>query len=357
MSDFWRGKKVFLTGHTGFKGAWLTLLLNHWGAKVYGYALPAEEMSLFRMLNLSRLIEGERLADIGDHAALQAFYIAAAPDVTIHMAAQALVLPSYANPVETFRVNALGTATLLDVIRLAKLPQTVIIVTTDKVYENLETGRSYGETDRLGGSDPYSASKACAEIVAQSFRRSFCGDPRDGVVVKTARAGNVIGAGDWSAHRLVPDLMRAISLGRDLVIRHPESVRPWQHVLEPLAGYVRLAERTVTDPCMVCDDSFNFGPSRESCWPTGKIVARLTELWGQNVERREKGREENVPHEAKLLHLDSSRARDVLEWTPRWDIERTLSATVAGYKAVTELAPDAACAALVGQIEDYFQNS
>jgi CDP-glucose 4,6-dehydratase len=357
MSEFWSGKKVLLTGHTGFKGAWLTLMLAHWGAKIYGYALPPKEPSLYSSLELSRCLEGEQFADIADRASLEYFYRATTPDITIHMAAQALVLPAYDNPVETFRVNVLGTATLLDVLRGVGLPQTVIVVTTDKVYENLETGRAYTETDPLGAGDPYSASKACAELVTTSFRHSFWHDPASPIVVKTARAGNVIGAGDYSAHRLIPDVMRAIAQGTELVVRHPESVRPWQHVLEPLAGYLMLAEQTTINHGNVRPNSFNFGSVRENCWPVEKLVRRVIELWDEKPKQLDKGRNEPQPPEATLLYLDSSRAQDVLGWTPRWDIEETLAATIVGYKALHALSPQQARAVLTSQIEDYFQKS
>jgi CDP-glucose 4,6-dehydratase len=273
------------------------------------------------------------------------------------MAAQALVLPSYADPVETFRVNVLGTAVLLDVVRAEGLPQTVIVVTSDKVYKNLETGHSYVEADTLGGNDPYSASKGCAELVAHSFRQSFFANPETGVTIKTARAGNVIGAGDWSAHRLVPDIVRALALGHEFALRHPAAVRPWQYVLEPLSGYLLLAEKTATASQKVRYDSFNFGPDVESCRPTGEILERLTALWGQKPVVHAGPSDPFRPHEAHLLHLNSSRAQEVLGWKPRWDLDRALAETVAGYKAVLESSLEQARTTLIHQIADYFQKS
>jgi CDP-glucose 4,6-dehydratase len=356
MSEFWSGKKVLITGHTGFKGAWLTLLLNRRGAKLYGYALPAETQSLYRALNLSRFLDNEKLADIADRKTLEDFYHATSPDITIHMAAQALVLPSYADPLETFRVNILGTTTLLDIICKSQRPQTVISVTSDKVYENNETGQSYVETDSLGGKDPYSASKACAELVTASFRKSFCADPADGVKIKSARAGNVIGAGDWSPHRLIPDAIKAIHARQVLILRHPAAVRPWQHVLEPLSGYLLLAEKTVMAPQTVTEDSFNFGPDRSSCLPTGEIIERLSVLY-PGLFWRPAANTEPQPQEAKLLHLDSTRARTRLGWKPRWGIDQTLTMTAAGYQALHDLPAEQACQTLVGQIDTYFQKS
>lgn len=350
MSDFWLGKKVLLTGHTGFKGAWLTLLLGQLGAKVYGYALPAEEPSLFNSLKLSELLAGEQLSDIADKAKFEKFYRTVAPEITIHMAAQALVLPSYEDPLETYRVNVLGTATVLDVVRAMGLPQTVIVVTSDKVYENQERGNFFVETDRLGGDDPYSSSKACAEFVARSFHRSFFKNS-DKVICATARAGNVVGAGDWSRYRLVPDLMRGLFFDEEIIVRHPEAVRPWQHVLEPLWGYLRLVETAARKPEDVRGKSFNFGPDRGNVSSVGSIIDRIFGLFGKKIAFENGGVES--PHEATLLHLDSTFARNVLGWKPFWGIDKTLSATVEGYKAVFEASPENARQTLIGQIQEY----
>ncbi|MDR3560913.1 MAG: CDP-glucose 4,6-dehydratase [Negativicutes bacterium] len=355
MRAFWAGKKVLLTGHTGFKGAWLTLALHHFGAKVYGYALAAEDPSLYRSLSLQDCLAGEKIANINDRAAFDAFYRATAPDITIHMAAQALVLASYADPIETFQTNVVGTAVILDVVRSVGLPQTVVIVTSDKVYRNHESGQSYAETDMLGGFDPYSASKSCAELVTDSFRHSFLVSRPD-IIVKSARAGNVIGAGDWSENRLVPDIMRALATNSgEIIIRHPESVRPWQHVLEPLSGYLRLAECAAIAPQQVPKDSFNFGPERESCRPVGEIVDRIATLSGRRLTML--GAEAAAVPEANLLHLDSSRAQGELGWHPRWNLSEALSATVAGYQALNDLPVAQAKGALTAQIDAYFQKS
>ncbi|MDE2029888.1 MAG: CDP-glucose 4,6-dehydratase, partial [Alphaproteobacteria bacterium] len=294
-------------------------------------------------------------ADIADRVSLDGFYRSIKPDITIHMAAQALVLPSYKDPIETFRVNVMGTATLLDVMQKVGAPQTVVIVTTDKVYENRETGHAYAETDALGGGDPYSASKACAEIVAQSFIYSFAGE--SSVTVKTARAGNVIGGGDWSACRLVPDMVRAIASKQDIGIRRPDAVRPWQHVLEPLSGYLALAKRTYEVSASVPFDSFNFGPKMESCRPVGEIAEKFLAAWGEGYRLPPPGEKTVQPREALLLHLDATRARDVLDWWPRWGIDRALKETADGYKAVLGQSPLRAIDMLTTQIVDYFQKS
>jgi CDP-glucose 4,6-dehydratase len=355
MSGFWAGKKVLLTGHTGFKGAWMVMLLKAWGADIYGYALPAEKPSLFDMLALSGDLAGEEYADICDHTALSTFCARASPDIVIHMAAQALVLPSYGDPVETFRTNVLGTATLLDVVRKAGAPLSFVNVTSDKVYENLETGNDYAESDRLGGSDPYSASKACAELVTASFRRSFFHGPA-AARIKSARAGNVIGGGDWAAHRLIPDAVRAAQSGQTLILRNAQSVRPWQHVLEPLSGYLLLAAKTASAPQSVTEDSFNFGPARDSCQPTRKIIETVAGLWGDEFIWRLQDYNASQRHEAGLLHLDSRRAQTILGWQPRWTLDQALAATVEGYKTLP-LSSRQARAVLDRQIADYFQNS
>lgn len=330
MNSFWTDKKVLLTGHTGFKGAWMTLLLKSLGARVYGYALPAEKNSLYRQLDLKSELDGEMLADIGNPDAFWNFYHESRPDVTIHMAAQALVLPSYHNPVETHRVNIIGTANLIDTIRLAEKPQICLIVTSDKVYENEGAGRAFVEGDRLGGIDPYSASKAAAEIVTASFAQAYGAElAQKGIRLVTGRAGNVIGAGDRSAHRLVPDVVHALETDTPLQLRYPHAVRPWQHVLEPLSGYLRAIEWTAQQDSYDYN-TFNFGPELDNCQTVSTLYRTLAELWGKDVEAHAPGA--HNPHEASLLHLDSSKAREVLGWKPRWGFEETLTKVAEGYK-------------------------
>ncbi|OAF01339.1 CDP-glucose 4,6-dehydratase [Bradyrhizobium centrolobii] len=331
MTDpaFWRGKKVFLTGHTGFKGAWASLLLRRFGASVYGYALPpAHPSSLFVAARVAEDIE-QCLADIRDLGSLRAALSEAEPDVIIHMAAQALVRPSYAEPVETFATNVMGTVHVLEAARHVPSVKVVLIVTSDKCYENDGGQSAFREGDRLGGNDPYSNSKACAELVTHSYRRSFFaqnGAPR----IATARAGNVFGGGDWARDRLVPDAMQAFLDRQPLRIRNPNSVRPWQHALDPILGYLTLVERLVTDASFA--DGWNFGPNAESEQPVRNVVEHLKLLWGDGAGWTSD--DGPHPHEAAFLRLDCERARSRLNWTPRLDLLQGLGLTVDWYKAL-----------------------
>lgn len=345
----WAGRKVFLTGHTGFKGAWLALWLGRLGARVTGYALqPPSAPSLFE---LARVREGMRsvIADVRDPGRLVQEMSGAEPEVVFHLAAQSLVRHSYAEPVETYAVNVMGTANVLDAVRRVPSVRTAVIVTTDKCYENLETTRGYRESDRLGGHDPYSNSKACAELVTQSFRDSFfSGAKAGGVGIASARAGNVIGGGDWAADRLLPDFVRAIVAGRPVRVRRPEAVRPWQHVLDPLSGYLRLAERLLADGKR-WGEGWNFGPDESDARNVRWVVERFTQLWGDGA--RWEADPGPHPHEAGMLRLDISKARERLGWRPTWDIERALERTVAWYRAQAK-GGDARELALA-QIEDF----
>lgn len=333
-SAFWGGKKVLLTGHTGFKGAWMTMLLSSLGAKVYGFALPAERGSLHDLLGLSSLLSDETHAHIAERQAFETFYRRTAPDVTIHMAAQALVLPSYDSPLETMRVNVLGTTTVLDVVRTVGAPQTLIVVTSDKVYENHDTGQPYVETDRLSGKDPYSTSKAAAELMVSCYRFSFFNDPgKSGIRVASARAGNVIGAGDISLHRLIPDVIRSIKNRTPLVLRNPLSVRPWQHVLDPLTGYLLLAEHLSMGALDGKAAAFNFGPGLRDCVSTLQIVKGLSRLW-PSLEWSTDSSTSRPHHESTFLHLDSRLAHTQLGWQAKWDVTQALQATVDGYRTL-----------------------
>jgi CDP-glucose 4,6-dehydratase len=320
----WRGKKVFVTGHTGFKGGWLALWLAKLGAKVLGYSLdPATEPNLFSVARVGAGLEDVR-GDIRDAAALESALKSCAPEVVFHLAAQPLVRPSYDDPIGTYETNVIGTARVLDCVRRTPSVRAVVSVTSDKCYENKEWSWGYREGDPLGGYDPYSSSKACAEIVAAAYRQSYFPVAKlaeHGVALATARAGNVIGGGDWSADRLIPDLVRGFVAGEPVLIRRPQAIRPWQHVLEPLHGYIRLAEQLLTHNPKFAT-AYNFGPLEDDARPVAWIAEKMTGFWGDGAKwvlDPEPG-----VHEAGYLKLDASRARADLGWTPRLRLETAL---------------------------------
>lgn len=326
---FWRGKRVLLTGHTGFKGAWLMLWLQQLGAEVFGLALrPDTDPSLFDQL-FPDGAPGHMLGDIRDPALVRDRVEQVRPDVVLHLAAQPLVLRSYDDPIETWQTNVMGTAHLLEALRGTDRRMSVVIVTTDKVYENREWLHAYREPDRLGGHDPYSASKAGCELVVASYRKSFfAGTP---VHVATARAGNVIGGGDWAENRIIPDLVRALARGQTLEMRNPDAVRPWQHVLDPLAGYLRLAERLWDDASL--SDAFNFGPDTTDQRPVRSLVETALQRWpGAWRDASDAA----APHEAGRLMLATDAARARLGWAPRWAFADAVTHTVDWYRAVHE---------------------
>ncbi len=326
VSDFWRGRRVLLTGHTGFKGAWTALALERLGAVVTGLALAPEEPSLFAALApWSKLTS--RIGDLRDPVTARDAVAAAEPEIILHMAAQALVRRSYDQPQETFATNVMGTVNLLEAARAAPSLRAILVVTSDKVYRNDELGRRFVETDPLGGKDPYSASKAAQEIVAQSYRASFFKDK--GVALATARAGNVIGGGDWAADRLVPDAMRAFARGDKVVIRHPEAVRPWQHVLEPVVGYLGYAQRLASGEDL--PPALNFGPAEAHT--VGEVVQALTELWGGAAGCVLDSAPQ--PAEAGLLSLDPALAGRSIGWHPRLSLTEALTITVEWYRAAS----------------------
>jgi CDP-glucose 4,6-dehydratase len=331
MPGFWSGRRVLVTGHTGFKGAWLAFWLAEMGARVSGLALPPEtKPNLHDILELPR--RGQFVhADINDRGALAALVESAEPEVVIHMAAQALVRRSYAEPVSTFAANVLGVVTLLDVLRHSPRTKSVVIVTSDKAYENLNWPWGYRETDALGGHDPYSASKACAEIAAISMRRAFFHGKGHSARVATARAGNVIGGGDWALDRLTPDIVRGC-LGAEGVVRlrNPGAVRPWQHVLEPLGAYLLLAERLVTAPDGV-DEAWNIGPDASENRPVRAVADAMVAALGRGRVVVEP--DAHAPHEAHLLTLDCAKARAKLGWRPRLDFDATIAMTASWYSA------------------------
>jgi CDP-glucose 4,6-dehydratase len=352
---FWNSRKVFVTGHTGFKGSWLALWLLSMGADVCGYALdPPTDPSLYRLLGLDAKLHSVR-GDIRDLPALDSALHDFRPEIVIHMAAQPLVRLSYQNPVETYATNVQGTVHLLDAVRRAPSVRAVVVVTSDKCYENQEWHWPYREQEPMGGHDPYSSSKGCAELVTAAYRRSFFQNPQPGgrpVSVASARAGNVIGGGDWALDRLVPDIMRAFALGESVVIRNPEAVRPWQHVLEPLAGYLALAQRLFVDGAAFAE-GWNFGPSDSDARPVRYLVSELARLWGDAAFWH--AVEPEKVHEAHLLRLDSSKARAQLGWTSCWSLDETLAHTVEWYK--TFYSGEDVSALTLKQIQSFMQQS
>ncbi len=330
VSDFWRGRRVFVTGHTGFKGAWLTLWLSQMGARVTGYALPPPTTSsLYELARIDACVDSV-IGDINDAARLRGAVQAAEPEIVFHLAAQPLVRQSYAEPVETFATNVMGTVNLLEAVRQVESVRAVVVVTTDKCYANQEWAWGYRETDPLGGKDPYSASKAAAEIVAASYRSSFL----DGKVsVVTARAGNVIGGGDFARDRLVPDLVRAIESGSTLKVRYPRAIRPWQFVLEPLSGYLELAQRAVGRESGI-EGAWNFGPEGSGARTVEEVVRTLAGICAEERPSLvEFGVAEAALHEAATLRLDISKACARLAWRPRYGFDETLEQTAAWYRA------------------------
>ena len=335
----WGGRRVFLTGHTGFKGGWLALWLARRGAEVRGYALdPPTEPSLFTQARVARFIDDVR-GDILDRARLELAMREFAPEVVLHLAAQPLVRRSYADPLGTYLTNVVGTANLLEAARATPSVRAVVVVTTDKCYENHEGQRPYSESDPLGGHDPYSSSKACAEIVSAAYRSSFFSVERpenERIALATARAGNVIGGGDWSEDRLIPDLIRGFHRGEPVRIRRPQAVRPWQHVLEPLHGYLLLAEHLLAhDPA--ASSAFNFGPREHDAWTVEQIADFLAGAWGAGAQWVRDG--DPGVHEAATLRLDASKAQQQLGWQPRLPIETALAWTVEWYRAWQAGAP------------------
>jgi len=324
--DIWQGTPIFLTGHTGFKGAWLALWLEKLGAQVYGYALPAETVPSLHQLAPAHLKQ-ETLADIADLKTLQEAMTAAQPTVIFHLAAQSLVRRSFAEPLESFATNVQGTAHVLEAARHVDSVKAIIVVTTDKVYEADAHSHAFAETDPLGGYDPYAASKACAELVTQSYRRSFL-NARD-VRVATARAGNVIGGGDWAAERIVPDMIAAADQHAPVRLRYPNAVRPWQHVLEPLAGYMLLAEHLLTQKQPI--ETLNFGPDPENFKTVAQLVEAFHALYLPTAGWQ--AMDGPAPHETEILTLNSHRARQSLGWKPRLDFRATLRWTADWYLA------------------------
>ena len=323
-ASLWSGKRIGLTGHTGFKGSWLAVWLASMGADVHGYALePPTTPSLFHVVNLKALLGSSTIGDVRDATAVERWMREVAPDAIFHLAAQSLVRESYLRAAETYAVNVMGVVHVLDAVRETPSVRAVVNVTTDKCYENYEWHWGYRENEPMGGHDPYSSSKGCAELVTAAYRRSFLA-PRE-VAVATARAGNVIGGGDWAAHRLVPDVLRALDAGTTLTIRAPHAVRPWQHVLEPLCGYLAVAEGLLKENGAQWAEAWNFGPADDDSRSVLWILERLKQ---RHVDMRWEIDTADQPHEATFLKLDSSKARARLHWRPRWSAAVALDKTL-----------------------------
>lgn len=329
---FWNKKRVLITGHTGFKGSWLCLILNNLGSEVHGYALePPTKPSLFAAAGIGELVKSN-IADIRDYYKLLHVIQSVKPEIVIHMAAQPLVRESYKNPVETYSTNVMGIVNLLEAIRNTPGIKAVVNVTTDKCYENREWHWGYRENEPMGGYDPYSNSKGCSELVTASYRNSFFNSKdykKHGVALASARAGNVIGGGDWAEDRLIPDFIRAISNGEEVKIRSPYAIRPWQHVLEPLSGYMMLAEKLYSDGPKYAE-AWNFGPDDSDAKNVEWIAEKFCNLWGKGASfSLDKNPQ---PHEANYLKLDCSKAKTELGWTPKWNIEKALGSIVEWYQ-------------------------
>jgi len=326
--SFWKGKRVLVTGHTGFKGSWLSLWLKARGAEVCGYSLePETSPNLFESLGLDRLVDS-RIGDIRDLETLERAIRSFQPEIIFHLAAQSLVRRSYREPIDTYTTNIIGTINVLEMARRTGYARAIVVITTDKVYENEERDFGYSETDRLGGFDPYSNSKACAEMAISCYRNSFFSDGK--TLIATARAGNVIGGGDWSEDRLLPDVFRSLIFGDDLVIRNPDSVRPWQHTLEPLSGYMLLAEKLFEGKNEFAA-AWNFGPGKDASRPVKDVLEEIEKKWDGNVEWKISNGAH--PHETQVLKLDSSRARAGLGWNSILTLSESLKMTIEWYQA------------------------
>jgi CDP-glucose 4,6-dehydratase len=330
-SVFWKGKKVYLTGHTGFKGSWLSLWLQNMGAIVKGYSLDVNtNPALFSQANVAEGMQSE-IGDIRNLERLAISMVSFSPDILIHMAAQPLVRLSYQQPVDTYTTNVIGTVNVLEVARKCPNLKAIVSVTTDKCYENNEWEWGYRENEPMGGSDPYSSSKGCAELVTSAYRRSFFSS-EDTASLASARAGNVIGGGDWAEDRLIPDILRAFEKSEPVVIRNPLSTRPWQHVLEPLSGYLVLAQELFLNGDNFAE-GWNFGPKDEDCKPVSWILDKMVTYWGNNASwRLDKN---NNPHEAGFLKLDCSKASNRLKWNPKWNLQLTLKSIVDWHQLYT----------------------
>ena len=326
-SEFWQGKRVFLTGHSGFKGSWLSLWLFSLGAEVKGYSLnPPTSPSLFNEAKIDSIIES-CVGDIRDQDTLYKSMVSFNPDILIHMAAQSLVRYSYDEPIETYEVNVIGTAKVLEVARSCSNLKAIVNITTDKCYENDGRTQGYKENDSMGGYDPYSSSKGCAELVTSSYRRSFLQD--QGIGLASVRAGNVIGGGDWADDRLIPDILKSFENGNSVIVRNPQATRPWQHVLEPLSGYLVLAQKLYQNPKEYAE-GWNFGPNEQDVKPVEWILDKMISKWPNSSWELDKN---SSPHEAGFLKLDISKAKSKLGWSPLWGLSDALEKIVNWHQA------------------------
>ena len=355
---FWQGRRILITGHTGFKGTWLLVWLKYLGADVWGYSLdPDGEDNFFDQVNSSSLLPSDWhdfRGDIRDQESLKSFVKDANPEIVFHLAAQPLVRKSYLDPLETWNINVMGSLNLLECLRDLKHTCSVVMVTTDKVYENKEWVHGYRENDSLGGHDPYSSSKAAAEIAISSWRSSFCGDlthQTKWLKIASARAGNVIGGGDWAEDRIVPDIMRSIAENKTISVRNPFATRPWQHVLEPLSGYMCLAQKLYSSSQGICD-SFNFGPHLSSNLPVKELVEAILQIlpgkWSDVSDK-------DAFHEANLLHLQIDKASHMLGWRPCWDFDETVLRTAEWYNL--NMKGKDACSCCLFDINSYMNSS
>ena len=330
LLDFYRGKKVFITGHTGFKGSWLCSILAQSGADVTGYALqPPTDPSLFDIADIGRNMRSV-IGDIRDSGALKSAFDVAQPEIVFHLAAQPLVRESYRDPRFTYETNVMGTVNILECVRQSSTVRSFLNVTTDKVYENKEWEWGYRENETLNGFDPYSNSKSCSELITQCYKNSFFTD--GSVAISTARAGNVIGGGDFARDRIIPDCIRAVLEGKEIIVRNPYSTRPYQHVLEPLFAYLMIAAKQYEDKKFA--GCYNVGPDEDACYQTGKLVELFCKTWGNGA--RWADRSDNGPHEASFLKLDCSKLKAVFGWKPRWNLEKAIEKTVEWTKCWVE---------------------
>ena len=347
--DFWKGKRVFITGHTGFKGSWLSLWLQQMGAEVKGFSLePPTTPSLFEVAKVADHMQSE-IGDIRDLTKLSQSIVSFNPDILLHLAAQPLVRYSYREPVETYSTNVMGTVNVLEASRQANNLKTIVVITTDKCYENREWEWGYRENEPMGGYDPYSNSKGCAELVVSAYRRSFF-NSNDTAAVASARAGNVVGGGDWAEDRLIPDILRAFEKQQPVIIRNPLSTRPWQHVLEPLSGYLVLAQHLWQEG-QTFAEGWNFGPKDDDCRPVQWILDKMVHFWGKGAYYEiDKSQQ---PHEANFLKLDCSKAATRLKWHPQWRLEYTLEKIITWHSAWLQEKNMKDCC--LEEIKDYMQ--
>ena len=322
LKKFWKNKKIFLTGHTGFKGSWLIIFFHVLGAKVYGYSLKQEKLSLFNILKLNRILKKSIIGDIRNQSKLKKYLSNCKPDFLIHMAAQPLVRDSYDEPAHTFNVNANGTLNILEAVREIKIIKNVLIITTDKVYKNKNKKNFFSESDELGGEDPYSSSKACAELICQSYSKSFF--LKDKISCVTARAGNVIGGGDFAKDRVIPDFFRSLKEKKTMYLRYPNAIRPWQHVIEPLYGYILLLMKIDNKNNNLVNGGWNFGPKKSNNINVYKVVSILNRNFENKVKIKVRSKKKNFYKESDVLKLSSFKSKKSLGWIPKYSIFKSL---------------------------------